>query len=171
MASLRLSLRRVSYNRAPDAEECSRTVSLWKSSWVAASSWEQGLILDLLLHVLVHWLLCRFSGADCHYPDLDSSRCLPFSAPHFYWQSFTCNLLFLPLHRSRRWFLLILTRDYCEEQCAEAVWQWGREQSVLCSCCFRTRSDRHVLQQEIFRLEIRRKKHFIRARTGECRNR
>jgi len=133
MPSLRLCLRGGSYNHVPDAQECSRTVSLCKSSWVATHPQEQGFILALLLHVPVCWLLCNLSGADCHYPDLDSWLVmLFFSVSHFYWQILTCNLLFLPLHRLRRWFWLILTRGYCEERRVEGVLQWGREQSVLC---------------------------------------
>lgn len=165
MPSLRLRLRRVSYNHASDAQEWARTVSLWESSWVATFPWEQGLILALLLHVPLCWLLCNLSGADCHYPDLDRWLVLlSFSFFHFYWQTLTCNLLFLPLHGSRRWFLLILMRGCCEEQCAEAVLQWGREQSVVCFCCFRTSSDGHVLQQERFKLDVRSEKPLYKGK-------
>lgn len=155
MPFVRLSLRRVSYNHASNAKECSRTVSLWESSWVTPFPWEQGLILALLLPVPVCWLLCNLSRSDCYYPDLDRWLVtLSFFFSRFYWQTFTSNLLFLPFHRSRRWFLLILMSGYCEEQYTRATLQWGRGQSVLHFCCFRTSSEGNVLQQERFKLDI-----------------
>lgn len=155
MPFLSLSFRRVSCNHVSNAQECSRTVSLWESSWFAPFPWEQGLILALLLPVPVCWLLCNLSRSDCHYPDLDRWLViLSFSFSHFYWQTFTSNLLFLPLHRLRRWFLLILMSGYWEEQHTGATLQWGRGQSVLHFCCFRTSSEGNVLWQERFKLDI-----------------